>query len=143
MRLLLKLATLSAADLALLCRALGALWVVRLALWTMPFPRLKARLQKISPRRRVHFSTSISPAQISRALRRMSRCVPRASCLVLALAAHWLLRRENWGCDLHVGVVKDRNGQFLAHAWVECAGETVIGGGEAERYTPILRWDGS
>jgi hypothetical protein len=36
-----------------------------------------------------------------------------------------------------VGVGRDANGQFEAHAWVEVDGRTVIGGEIAHRYIPM------
>ena len=39
---------------------------------------------------------------------------------------------------LHIGAVKDEEGKFLAHAWVESEGRVVIGGHELERYTRLM-----
>lgn len=141
MRLLLKLAALSAGKRKLLLCALGALWRFRLALWVLPFPRIQKFLEKTIPRA-PHTAVSVSPVQIGRAIVSASRFVPCSSCLVQAVAAQWMLRRENWASDLHVGVVKTPNGGLLAHAWVECEGAVVVGGGGLERYTPILRSNG-
>ena len=138
MRLWSKFVSLSAPERFLLLRALFAVAGFRLALGMVPFPRLRKYLESVSPRA---VKSPVSPAQIGRAVGRASRVVARSTCLVQALAAQWLLRHQNHVSQLHVGVIKGENGQLLAHAWVECDGEIVVGGGGSSRYTPILRWE--
>lgn len=138
-----KFALLGAGEKRLMARAWGALFCFRLALWVFPLPRIKNYLEKVSPRPQLSDATPspVSAAQISRAVGAMSRLVPKSTCLVQALAAQWLLRRENQASHLHIGVIKDPNGALLAHAWVESDGAVVVGGGDLDRYTPILRWE--
>jgi len=62
-----------------------------------------------------------------------------AACLPRALAACAMLRRRGIPCRLHLGVA--RNGENLAaHAWVEVEHEKVVGGMEADRFTPIAEF---
>ena len=138
MRLWSKWALLSGAERVLLLRALGAVAGFRLALWVVPFPRLKRHLETISPRTP---KKQVSPAQIGRAVGRASRIVPRSTCLVQALATQWLLRRENKVSLLHVGVVK-RDEDLLVHAWVEWDGGVVVVGAGGEGCAAGLRWGG-
>lgn len=139
MRLLLRFAALSAAERTLRGQAVAALWFFRLALWMIPLPRIKKFLDKISPCAHT-LKPPVSPQQIGGAIASSSRFVPHATCLVQALAAQWILRRQNLVSHLHVGIIKQEDGQLAAHAWVECDGIIVVGGGGLERYTPILRW---
>lgn len=142
MRFLWKLAAFRAAEQSLRWQAWGVLWAFRLALWIIPLPRIRRILDKLPPFRRARLHpASASPAQISRAIAVASHLVTRPTCLVQALAAQWLLRHGKRVSSLHIGVVKQENGQFMAHAWVECEGTIVVGGGSVERYTPILCWE--
>ena len=59
-------------------------------------------------------------------------------CLPQALVGQWLLRRRGYAAVLHIGVAKDKEGQLLAHAWVESEGAIIIGGRfSPEIYTPL------
>jgi len=69
------------------------------------------------------------PARIARAVEVASHLVPRSTCLTKALAAHVLLRRVGHEGVLHIGVARDEAGKFEAHAWLECQGKVIIGGG--------------
>lgn len=73
------------------------------------------------------------PSGAAEACRRIARGVDRAcrllpwapSCLVRALALERLLRRRRLGgTRVRVGV-RRREGEFSAHAWLECGGEVV------------------
>jgi Transglutaminase-like superfamily len=59
----------------------------------------------------------------------VARRVPRATCLVQALAAGVLLRRAGVACELRIGVrVSARQSRlFEAHAWIESNGAVAIG----------------
>lgn len=84
-------------------------------------------------------SDTIAIEQICRAVRRVSRYIPSASCLTQALAAKILLRRSGHEAKLRIGVAKGAAGDFQAHAWVEVAGRSVIGGSDSQlrRYTGL------
>ena len=59
-------------------------------------------------------------------------------CLPKALIVECLLKRQGFDASLQIGVTKDLNGQFLAHAWVDCNGDIVIGGRLSEvRYSRL------
>jgi hypothetical protein len=66
--------------------------------------------------------------EIALAVTRASRYVPGASCLVQAIVTSRLLNREGYDSVIRVGVQSPNNGGLLAHAWVECEGEVVVGG---------------
>jgi hypothetical protein len=57
-----------------------------------------------------------------------ARRIPKATCLAQGMAMHVLLRRLGEPSELRMGVARNSNGQFEAHAWVETQGLVVIGG---------------
>ncbi len=121
-------------------RLLGSAFVtvvrVRVALWVLPWHRL-ARSITIA---RNATSTSPSPQRLEWTVRVASRVVPYATCLAQALALHRLLARHGYPSNILVGVCSvDR--QFLAHAWVEHEGETLLGTSEnLARYSRFFTW---
>lgn len=77
-----------------------------------------------------------APREIGRAVERAATVVPGATCLVQALAAEWLIRRAAGEAVVRIGVAREGGG-LAAHAWVESAGEIVLGGAEAARYAAL------
>ncbi|MEL7444668.1 MAG: lasso peptide biosynthesis B2 protein [Pseudomonadota bacterium] len=88
--------------------------------------------------------TSTSEAQkgligrIMYAMPRIARRMPwRSDCLVQALAAqNWLAAHEIRSVIV-IGVEKPGDGDFGAHAWL-AHGQTIVTGGEIERYSVLL-----
>lgn len=74
-----------------------------------------------------------------------SRAIPGATCLTQAIAAQTMLARRGEEARVHIGVAKnaDKAGKFEAHAWVEHAGQIIIGGTPEElaRYSRIAAFD--
>ena len=60
-----------------------------------------------------------------------SRLVPKATCLTKALAARVLLTRLGYPAELRLGMVREKSGRVLAHAWIESEGRVVIGGNDS------------
>jgi hypothetical protein len=126
-------------EVPILLRAVPLVCAVRLALWMVPFAKLRqgvAALARPHSRRESGYSVD----QLSWGVRAVSRYVPRASCLTQALVLHILLRREGLPSRIQVGVSKD-SGLFEAHAWVESQNRVVIGDSGLQRYTPMMIWD--
>jgi hypothetical protein len=125
-------------------RALGTVAVIRLALWVLPFRRIRQTLEARSPRENGPDTLQPTAAQIAWAVKLASRYVPRATCLTQALAAEILLQRAGIESAVHIGVsLDDGTGEsrksFGAHAWVEQQGSVLLGGAEVSaRYTRIL-----
>ena len=129
----------------LLIKAALLLEAIKLAMRLIPFKvlrRLADRAGRTFVRRR---SGTHLPAQtVAWAVETISRNTPgEKTCLTQALAAQVLLTRRGYSSLLHIGVVKDENGELLAHAWVECKGEVMVGGHELERYTPLTTLEGN
>lgn len=60
------------------------------------------------------------------------------TCLPRALVAQALLARHGFPANFRIGVARRDDGRVAAHAWVECGGEVVIGGGDIARYCSLL-----
>jgi hypothetical protein len=57
------------------------------------------------------------------------------------MAAQFLLARSGHASRIQIGVAKDDNRRFEAHAWLIWEGEILLGGSTAERYVPIAAWE--
>jgi hypothetical protein len=138
-----KLLSLSSGERRLLAKA--ALWVatVRLMLWVLPFRSQRSLLARFEgPTARESENDPLLPERIAWAVQLASRYIPRASCLTQAVAAKILLHRAGYGAELHIGVGKDDNGRFQAHAWVESGDRVLIGGCQLEQYAPLYTFEG-
>ena len=117
-------------------KVLGIVVLVRLALWTLPFKTVLAWVK-----RRLYESPKhahISAGKIIWAVVVSSRLVPRASCLTQALSAQLVLARYGFQSDLRIGVARDAQGVFEAHAWLEQEGQVILGGRhDLSRYAPL------
>jgi hypothetical protein len=124
----------SPADYGALIESVVLALVIELALKLMPFSRLLGLLNRLgsSPG-----SATIGPDVPCRRLERFAAAAYRllpldATCLRESLVLYGLLRRRGASPRLCLGVRKD--GRALsAHAWVECAGHTLVGGGTSFR----------
>jgi Transglutaminase-like superfamily len=126
------------AERKLLMVAAILLCAVRLGLWCLPFRTLRRLLSgMMHPRKGILHANQCPADQIARAVAVASWYLPQATCLTQALSAHVLLVRRGFPALLHVGVSKDEGGRFIAHAWVECQGRTVIGGSARDDYTRL------
>jgi len=124
----------------LLTKAAAMVVVVRLGLWLLPYRFIRRVLRSVS--------VLPNPQDLKRsdrvawAVQTAARYVPKASCLVQALAGHILLGAEGYPTDLRIGVRKNDAGRFEAHAWLESCGRTVLGNVELTTFAPLLVWTG-
>lgn len=135
-----KIRTLSAADWMLLPGALLAVLAARARLLLLPLARV--RDWAATPARKslgLHDPTLLV-ARVGRAVAAASACVPGGrNCMVRAIAAQRMLSGRGLASELRIGVSKSPAGQLDAHAWVECMGGIVIGGGfESGRYVALV-----
>jgi hypothetical protein len=119
----------------LLLRTALLVMSVRAALLFLPFEQVNKFLARRPRRRCARWNTS--KAHVLWAVRSTAAFIPSATCLTQALAAKYQLKHCGLDAQLHFGVAKD-NGRLLAHAWLQCDGETVLGGEIAPRYAPLL-----
>jgi hypothetical protein len=103
----------------------------RVALWVVPFSRTQRVAAKLGARPARRPSES---ARVAWAMDLATRRLPVGNCLSRALAAQVVLTRSGHDASIRIGVARERDGRFLAHAWVESDGEVLVGGDELERY---------
>jgi hypothetical protein len=60
----------------------------------------------------------------------------RWTCLIMAMAAWYMLARRGLSCTLYLGV-RHAEGRVQAHAWLRCGSMYVTGGEGRERFTVI------
>jgi hypothetical protein len=118
--------------------------LVRLGLWLMPFRTIQRVCAYWGRPGGNGRGSAAGTREIVWAVRLASRYVPRATCLVQALATQILLGRYGHAGQVHIGVALDEKLGFRAHAWVESQGEVLIGGSEdLDGYAPMLVLNGS
>lgn len=129
---------------ALVALAWALVALFRVALWVVPFARVRDMANLIARGLQLGGASSSDFAtRAGRAVQFASRFVPRATCLPRALAALVLLRSRSVPARLQIGVTRDGAGKLDGHAWVESEGRIVVGrlsnlGG----YTPLGRGAG-
>jgi hypothetical protein len=132
----------SPARRALLLRAVGTLFGVRLALWLLPSRVVLRRIDGMVPQKEADGGKHDSVKKVTLAVEAAGRRIPWAStCLTQALSAQALLAREGHRSTLKIGVARAEPGSLKAHAWLEHDGKVVIGDLDLGQYTlmPDLR----
>jgi hypothetical protein len=135
MALVSKVCSLGPGERSLLLRTVLLVACLRAALYLLPFARVNDYLVRRAGQRPTRQNIPIS--RLVWAVRAAAARIPHANCLTQALAARYQLARSGYQAQLRLGVGK-QNGRLLAHAWLECNGETVIGGEIADRYAPLV-----
>ena len=139
-----KLLQLSPVDRRLLASTLLLLTVIRLGLVLFSFDKVRSFLTKLIPDD--HPSSVEHESQYQQAISRVvwavnasSRNLPiSTNCFPRALSMHVLLQRRGIPSEIKIGVARDEDGAFEAHAWVEYQGQVIIGGLEdLGRFTPL------
>lgn len=119
-------------------RAWAWLCLYRLALWVLPFARWHRWTSRLTAVHTPHLMNERDVIDTSRAVRRMARLVPVATCLPQALAMQTLLAHQGQASDLKIGVAQSEQGSFIAHAWVELDQRVIIGNQHGlRRFTPL------
>lgn len=120
---------LSAGEWAFLLIAFPVVAAVRVALWALPSRAILRAVRRLERRPISEGSKLRPPARtIVWAVEAASRRVPRATCLTQALSAKLLLRAAGQNAQLRLGVARNPDGSFRAHAWLEHAGRPILGG---------------
>jgi len=111
---------------------------IRLALWVVPFRRVR-QFMRACERAPFRVPAEMPVSRLVWAVRAASRRIPMASCLTQSLALQFLMIRAGRSSQLHIGVKKDPQTGFQAHAWVEHGGCTLLSTpSEIVGYSPIL-----
>jgi len=132
MRGLRQFTRLSVQKRLLLIQTAMIVGAIRLGLWLLPFPTLQRLVLRAGQRS----SASHPIERLVWAVTAVSRRIPGATCLVQALAAQVLLGRSGHHSTVQIGVAKDEQRRFEAHAWLLFAGRVILGG-EVSHFTPI------
>lgn len=133
---------LDSAERALAVRCLLLVAAIRGALWLLPFRTLDVCFAAFE-RLPLSVSFDVPLSRMVWAVRAASRRVPGASCLTQSVALHCLLVQAGHRSSIYIGVAKDAERGFQAHAWVETDGRTLLGAPfENSRYTALCSWNG-
>ena len=129
-----RLRRLSPSTVLLVAEALVLAVTIELALRSMPFVQLVARLQRLdrlAPAR----SGRVDVARLQRVGVAVCRLLPlRVTCLRESLVFLALLRRRGQPARLQIGVSK-ASGNLAAHAWVDGAGSGLAE--ESSEFFPL------
>jgi hypothetical protein len=134
-----KFLSLSSREKFLLVKAAMLVIAIRIGLTFLPFATLHNLVAKC-PREKGIPNKKERPSieQIAWSVRAAGYFVPKATCLVQALAIQAFLQREGFPAILQIGVTKGDKGELQAHAWVESQGKVLNGGLKVEQYKPLL-----
>jgi hypothetical protein len=110
---------------------------VRVLLWVLPY-RVVSWLvhQTAMPARGGPPESPATAERIARDVASVARVVPRATCLVQALAGEWLIVRAGAPVALQFGVAFGERG-LEAHAWLESGDRIILGAEEAARFSAM------
>lgn len=112
-------------DTSLTVEAWLLLWSCRIALWSVPFPRVLKFAQFCAE---LHSSQrGLSAENAVRCIQRALRFTWRASCLTQALAGWIMLTRHGTHSRINIGVVSPQERAFGAHAWLQAGGRVILG----------------
>lgn len=123
-------------DKQLIIKTLFLMIFVRLMLWIIPFTYIHRFFNKKNINKRKSYDYKLVDKLIW-AVKSVTCHVPKTTCLTDALTAQTLLKKHGYPSLVKIGVGKDANNQFKAHAWLEYAGEVVIGESNKD-YVPIF-----
>lgn len=136
-----KFTALSPAERRLFVGTAMLLAAVRVGLWVLPFRSVHRALSALGNRPRTRGRGEPPVERIVWAVGAAAQLVPRATCLVRALAAQALLARRGYASQLRLGVSGGSGRSFEAHAWIEQDGRVLIGGPVEARYVPLPALD--
>ena len=127
-------------ERSLVMHAVLLVAAVRAALWIISFERLRSWVGACD---RILFWLPVSrDTPVTRlvwAVRAASRRIPAASCLTQSVALRCLLARAGYDSRIHIGVAKDPESGFHAHAWVDHHGRPLLSPpSEVDRYARLI-----
>jgi hypothetical protein len=126
---------LTTTDRRVLRQAFLALSRVRIALWILPWHRLTT-----APHASSQANGAPTTDRLEWSIRVASRIVPHSTCLTKALALHRLLSFYGYRSIVQIGV-RNVDGRFMAHAWVEHDSRVLLGtAADIEGYARFFVW---
>ena len=116
-------------------RTIGLIWAVRITLWFLPFHVVCRQIHRLAKRpAKLNNIEERHLLLIANRVTRVSQYVPKATCLTQAIATLILLKLKNYPGTLRIGVARNNEERFEAHAWIESEGIVVIGGSKTSLY---------
>lgn len=112
----------------IISQAIGWLMFFRLLLWFVSYKRLKS-IFSFEDTDSLN-STNVDWGKIkivTRSVKKCSQYLPFMTCLVQALATRKILNSIGQSSSIKLGVGRDDDNNFVAHAWVEANGRIIIG----------------
>lgn len=108
-------------------------WIIRIriTLWLFPFPSVQRKVQKKASKYYPTKEHVVSMVRLRTMIMVSSRYIPRATCLVQALAGYILFSKYGYQPSIKIGV-STLNGEFEAHAWLEQGDRVVLGESEKD-----------
>ena len=141
MRKIRRAAYLTLSDWRYLTIASGELLAARIRLSTVAAEKilreLKAPLAARPQQQRTPVA-SVDVERLSRAIAVAAQHVPwRSDCLIQVMAADRWLRRHHLYPEFYLGVAKDEQGVFAAHAWLRY-GDLTVTGGRYDQFSALI-----
>ena len=130
-----KFLRLSWRDKRLVAHSALVVALVRLGLSLFSYKHVR----RCPPRRARRVAHADEIARIAWAVRVTAKRIPGATCLTQAIAGQYLLAHAGHDARIRIGVARDADGAFNAHAWLLCNDAVVLGGSDAElrRYSTL------
>ena len=115
------------------------LGLARLAILVVPFRLLGPLLgRSMAESSREDSNREGIAEMVSGAILAASRHTPwESKCLARAVAAKMMLRRRSVSSTLYLGLLKEGEEKYSAHAWLRCGGAILTGGPHHERFTIV------
>lgn len=107
-------------------RALFLLLYFRYGLRKWPLQTIISEIQDKSLQHSSVMSSKISARKITGLIVTAARYVPYTTCLSKALAGKKLFAMYGYLSSLHIGVSKDSESRFEAHAWLTLEGDVIL-----------------
>lgn len=121
--------------------ALSAL--IRATILIIPFKRIKKHLGIHNEESTLEVEEEIYElaSEIGWIIPRVCKKTPwESKCLVQAIIAQRLLKKEKIDSTLYLGVAKEESGELMAHAWLRCGTMIVTGGGPMPKYKAVAKF---
>lgn len=129
MGIILSFIRLTSRDKLVAIQSIYWLIIIRIMIWIFPFHSVKKKVQKIAGNVNPHVNNAVSMSKLRVMIALSARYIPRATCLVQALAGFILFSKYGYETSIKIGVLTE-NGEFEAHAWLEHDDKVVLGESE-------------
>lgn len=107
-----------------------------------PFSKLAEKMGKLNSDnlKALEYEQVDTAKLIKRAVQRISKhTIWESKCLVQALVGQKLMTRAGINHTLYLGLAK-RDKETIAHAWLSCGEEVIIGGYDISQYSVIAKF---